>query len=76
MGESDLLHMFVRIRDIRNPNNRWENGIIEGKGCQFFPPFLFVGPSYKERFTWRNPVRVASPHRINLEEPGQGGQPT
>jgi hypothetical protein len=27
-------------------------------------------------FTWRNPVRVASPHRINLEEPGQGGQPT
>ena len=22
------------------------------------------------------PVRVASPHRINLEEPGQGGQPT
>ncbi len=26
--------------------------------------------------TWRNPVRVASPHRINLEEPGQGGQPT
>ncbi len=26
--------------------------------------------------TWRNPVRVASPPRINLEEPGQGGQPT
>ena len=23
-------------------------------------------------FTWRNPVRVASPHGINLEEPGQG----
>ncbi len=28
------------------------------------------------QLTWRNPVRVASPHRINLEEPGQGGQPT
>jgi hypothetical protein len=34
------------------------------------------GSTEVEGFTWRNPVRVASPHRINLEEPGQGGQPT
>ncbi len=25
--------------------------------------------------TWRNPVRVASPHRINLEEPISSGYP-
>ncbi len=38
-----------------------------------------VPPAHAKRvysFTWSNPVRVASPHRINLEEPGQGGQPT
>ncbi len=29
----------------------------------------------EERFTWRNPVRVASPHRINLEEPISSGCP-
>ncbi len=28
------------------------------------------------RINLEEPVRVASPHRINLEEPGQGGQPT
>ncbi len=35
-----------------------------------------VKATTSECFTWRNPVRVASPTRINLEEPGQGGQPT
>ena len=28
------------------------------------------------RINLEEPVRVASPHRINLEESGQGGQPT
>ena len=35
-----------------------------------------VASPHRIMSTWRNPVRVASPHRINLEEPGQGGQPT
>jgi hypothetical protein len=41
------------------------------------PAILFyLAAMLRLGLTWRNPVRVASPHRINLEEPGQGGQPT
>ncbi len=39
-------------------------------------PLFYSDYVLKPPLTWRNPVRVASPHRINLEEPGQGGQPT
>ena len=31
--------------------------------------------SHRSEYTWRNPVRVASPHRINLEEPISSGYP-
>ncbi len=43
----------------------------------FVPTWKYSSPPPSGKLlTWRNPVRVASPHRINLEEPGQGGQPT
>ncbi len=54
---------------------------VDGGSGVYGRHFLIFSPKKvvscrKERVNLEEPVRVASPHRINLEEPGQGGQST